>query len=193
MILAAAVLVAVVVGMVRGGNLRRLANLPLRGGWIAFLAFVLQAYDIYFPEPSWQGFSSLRVVVLIATYLAIFVVVWLNRTLPGIWLIGAGFAANFLVMLLNGGYMPITFEAVEQIGHSRKALGTEPGARVMGTKDVVLPRDATIGWWLSDIFVLPPPFPIPSVFSLGDALIAAGVFWLVQNAMCAVPSPEKQN
>jgi uncharacterized protein DUF5317 len=193
MILAAAVLIAVVVGMLRGGNLGRLANLPFHGGWIALIAFVLQAYDIYFPEPTWQGYSNIRVVILIASYLAIFFVVWLNRTLPGIWLIGAGFAANFFVMILNGGYMPITIDAVEQIGNARKVLGAEPGARVIGTKDIILPKEATIGWWLSDIFVLPPPFPIPSVFSLGDALIAAGVFWLVQNAMCAVPMPENQN
>lgn len=193
MILAAAVLVAVVAGLIRGGNLRRLADLPLRGGWIAVLAFVLQAYDIYFPEPTWQGFSSLRVVILVASYLAIFAVVWLNKKLPGIWLIGAGFAANFSVMILNGGYMPITKEAVEQIGHARKVLNAEPGARVIGTKDIVLPRESTMGWWLSDIFVLPPPFPIPSVFSLGDALIAAGVFWLIQSAMCTVASPEKQS
>jgi hypothetical protein len=192
MILAAAVLVAVLVGLMRGGNLRRLADLPLRGGWIAVLAFTLQIYDIYFPEPTSQGFS-LRLGILIVSYLALLAVVWLNRSLPGIWLIGAGYIANFLVMILNGGYMPITMQALDQIGHARKVLSTEPGGRVIGTKDIVLPREATIAWWLSDIFVLPPPFPIPSVFSLGDVLIAAGVFWLVQSAMCGLLTPEKQS
>jgi hypothetical protein len=46
-----------------------------------------------------------------------------------------------------------------------------------------LPRAQTQLWLLSDIFVLPPPFPIPSVFSLGDMMIAAGVFLLVQRGL----------
>ena len=192
MILAVAVLVAVVVGFIRGGNLRRLADLPLRWGWVAIAAFGLQVYLIYFPEPLNQGLGSPRVAILIFSYLLIFAVAWQNRTLPGIWLVGIGYTANFLVMILNGGYMPITMQALEQIGHSHKALGTEPGARVLGTKDIVLPRESTVGWWLSDIFVLPRPFPIPSVFSLGDTLIAAGTFWLVQSAMREVRRPAEK-
>ena len=39
--------------------------------------------------------------------------------------------------------------------------------------------------FLSDIFVIPPPFPIPSVFSVGDFLIALGMFWLVPSALGA--------
>ncbi len=183
MILAAAVLVAVIIGLVRGGSLQRLANLPLRWGWVALIAFGLQIYLIYFPEPVSAGLVSPRVGLLVLSYSLLIAVVWQNRALPGIWLLGAGLIANFAVMLLNGGYMPITAEALAQVGHARNALSSETGARVLATKDIVLPREATIAWWLSDIFVLPPPFPIPSVFSIGDVLIALGVFWLLQSAM----------
>jgi hypothetical protein len=183
MILAAAVLSAVLIGLARGGRLRRLADLPLRWAWVALIAFGLQIYLIYFPEPVNEGISSPRVIVLIFSYALLFAVIWQNRALPGIWLIGLGFLSNFAVMMLNGGYMPITPEALAQVGHSHNILSPEPGARVRSTKDIVLPRDQTVVWWLSDVFVLPPPFLIPSVFSLGDALIAAGVFWLIQSAM----------
>ena len=183
MILAAAVVSAVLIGLARGGRLRRLANLPLRWAWIALVAFGLQIYLIYFPEPVSEGISSPRVIVLMFSYALLFAVVWQNRALPGFWLIGLGFLSNSAVMLLNGGYMPITAESLAQVGHSRNILSPEPGARVRATKDIVLPRDQTIAWWLSDIFVLPPPFPIPSVFSLGDVFIALGAFWLIQNGM----------
>lgn len=183
MILAAAVLAAVIIGLARGGSLRRLADLPLRWGWAAPFAFGLQIYLIYFPEPQSHGLFNPRVLILIFSYALILGAVWQNRSLPGIWLIGAGFAANLSVMLLNGGYMPITGEALEQVGHSHQALGAAPGARVLGTKDILLPRDTTVAWWLTDIFVLPPPFPIPSVFSLGDLMIGLGAFWTVQNGM----------
>lgn len=183
MILAAAVVCAVLLGLARGGSLRRLANLPLRWAWLALVAFGLQIYLIYFPEPVSAGIFSPRVSVLMFSYLLLFAVVWRNRALAGIWLIGLGFLSNFAVMLLNGGYMPITAEALAQVGHTRNILSAESGARVRATKDIVLPRDQTIGWWLSDIFVLPPPFPIPSVFSIGDVLIALGAFWLIQHGM----------
>lgn len=185
MILAAAVLGAVVIGLLRGGSLQQLAKLPLRWAWVALVAFGLQVYLIYFPEPVSEGLISPRVALLVLSYALLFAVIWQNRTLPGLWLIGAGLVANLGVMILNGGYMPITLEALAQVGHARNALSSESGARVLATKDIVLARDATIAWWLSDIFVLPPPFPIPSVFSLGDALIALGVFWLVQSGMRA--------
>jgi len=35
-------------------------------------------------------------------------------------------------------------------------------------------------WVLSDILVLPPPFPWPAAFSLGDLLIATGIVILLQ-------------
>ncbi len=185
MILAAAVLGAVIIGLLRGGSLHRLAGLPLRWAWVALVAFGLQVYLIYFPEPVSTGLVSPRVGLLALSYLLLFFVAWQNRALPGIWMIGAGFIANFAVMVLNGGYMPITPEALAQVGHTRNALSSEPGARVLATKDIVLTRDATVAWWLSDLFVLPPPFPIPTVFSIGDVLIAVGMFWLVQSSMGA--------
>jgi Family of unknown function (DUF5317) len=189
MILVAAFALSVAWGLARGGRLGNLASLPLRWGGIAVLAFALQIYLIYFPEATAEGLLSLHVLLLIASYLLLLGVVWKNRELSGVWLIGAGLVANFAVMLANGGYMPITREALAAVGHLQNALGAEAGARVLATKDVVLAREHTQLWFLSDIFALPPPFPIPSVFSLGDAMIAVGVFFLVQRGVGRRTSP----
>lgn len=183
MILAAAFLLSIAWGLVRGGSWGAVASLPFRWGGIALLAFGLQIYLIYFPEVRTEGVFSLRVLILIASYLLLLGVVWKNHALPGVWLIGAGLVANFAVMLANGGYMPITREALDAVGHLGNITSSEAGARVLATKDIVLPRDQTELWALSDIFVVPPPFPIPSVFSLGDTMIAAGVFRLVQRGL----------
>ncbi len=185
MILAVAVLGAVLIGLLRGGSLRRLADLPLKNGWAAILAFGLQAYLIYFPEPTSAGIVSPRVLLLVFSYGLLLLVIWRNRALPGAPVMAAGFVANLFVMIANGGYMPITPEALEQVGHSERVMAAQNGARVLATKDIVLPRDRTVVWWLADIFVLPPPFPVPSVFSPGDVLIALGAFWLLQSCMCS--------
>ena len=54
------------------------------------------------------------------------------------------------------------------------------------SKDVILPREQTNLWILSDTIAIPPPFPWPVAFSLGDLLIAAGIFTLLVGP--AVPS-----
>ena len=189
MILAAAFFLSIAIALLRGGHLRRFAEMPLRWGWVALIAFGLQIYQIYFPEPKAEGLLSARGAILVLSYALILAVVWKNRALPGIKIIGVGLVANFLVMLLNGGYMPITAEALGQVGHSQNIVGSGAGARVFGTKDIVLPHESTVAWWLSDIFVAPPPFPIPSVFSIGDVFIATGVFWLVQQATVGAANP----
>ncbi len=183
MILAVAFFGAVLIALARGGSLRKLADLPFRLGWLAVAAFGLQIYLIAFPEARSQGFASVHVAVLVFSYSLLVPVIWCNRSIPGIWFVGAGLAANLIVMVLNGGYMPISPQAVTQVGHANRVVDFAPGARVVGTKDILLPPDQTVLWWLSDIFVLAPPFPVPSVFSLGDLLIACGVFWLVQAGM----------
>jgi hypothetical protein len=99
------------------------------------------------------------------------------------WLIGAGVAANWLVMAVNGGYMPVTYEALVAAGKGHLIANATPGTLVFGSKDILLPTAETRLPFLSDIFVIPPPFPVPSVFSLGDALIAVGMFRLLSRAL----------
>ena len=182
MILAAAILVGILTGLARGGKLQQLAGVPFRWGGLAVVAFGLQVYIIYFPEQVGAGFVTLRLGLLLLSYALLIAVIWQNRKLPGLWLLGAGLVANLAVMLLNGGYMPVTQQALLQAGFAHSAQAAE-GAHVLSSKDVVMARDATLAWWLSDVFVLPPPFPIPSIFSLGDVLVALGGFWFLQVCM----------
>ena len=188
MILAAAILIGIVVGLARGGKLQPLANAPFHWGWLALVAFGLQIYLIYFPEQVGGEFVILRLSLLVLSYALLMAVIWQNRKLPGLWLLGIGLVANLAVMLLNGGYMPITLEALSQAGFAHSAQTTPDGTHVLFSKDIVLTRDATLAWWLSDIFVLPPPFPIPTVASFGDLLIALGAFWFLQKSMRVDPA-----
>lgn len=179
MILLAALLFSFLIAILTGGKLSRLAGLPMRRPWLALLAFGMQIYQIHEPTTMAEGLLSLHTAILVLSYLILLLFVWLNRKLLGILIVGVGLVLNFTVMLANGGYMPITLEAVTQVGHLDALPSTEPGARLRNTKDVVLPREQTRLWILSDIFVIPEPFPIPSVFSIGDVFIAAGAGVLV--------------
>lgn len=174
---------AFIVAALRGGKWSRLSSLPLRWPALPILAFAAQTVVIYFPNPRRMGLLSLHVVILSVSYLAFSLFIWMNHRLPGMAIICLGLLLNLTVMLANGGYMPITPQAVERIGHASMVSVSGAGARVSSSKDVVLPKEETILWFLSDVFLLPPPFPIPTAFSVGDILVAAGVFLLVQYAL----------
>ena len=98
-------------------------------------------------------------------------------------LIGMGLLANLAVIAANGGFMPIEPHIVQLLGHSDRVQALEPGYRVHQAKDVILLREDTRLWILSDILVIPPPSPLRSAFSLGDVLLIAGLFVLIQRSM----------
>lgn len=189
MILLLSLIISILVALLRRGSFRALAGVSLVHGWIAILAFALQLIEIYAPLPKTEGFWGQRTLLLIGSYGALLVVVGLNYRLPGLPWIGAGLALNLIVMLANGGYMPITPEALQRAGLAHLALGNEAGARLLATKDILLARSDTALWFLSDIWVLPPP--VGTAFSTGDIFLAIGAFSFFQRAMR--PSPRATN
>jgi hypothetical protein len=173
--------VALLVAFLRGGSLRNLADFHLEWGWLAGLALVIQIAAVYWLKG--DSYLYFQGGALVASCLLLLPVVWRNRHLPGLALIGLGLALNLVVMVANGGFMPITLEAVARIEHQHRIIQLDGVERMRGSKGIVLPREETVLWALSDILVIPPPFPVASAFSLGDVLVAVGAFIFLQRAM----------
>jgi hypothetical protein len=166
-----------------GGRVGNLAHVELKWAWLAPLAFLMQAYLIFFPADTAGGLLSARSLLLTISHILLFVVVWQNRDLGGVKLIGLGLLLNFLVMMLNGGFMPITPDALVQIGYDGNVAQMQTGYIVGRTKNMVAePGDARL-WFLSDIMVIPKPFPIPAALSVGDVVIVMGVFLFLKESM----------
>jgi len=179
MILVAAIVVAVGIGLVRGGKLSRVAELPLQWGWVVLFALGMQAFVVW--GPAWvDSISFLEPALMLISYVLLCGVAWTNRRLPGIWLAGLGLVLNGAVIIANGGHMPISPQTLARLGHGEAALKVPPGTLLAGSKDVVLLTEQTRLWPLSDIFVIPRPWPLATAFSVGDVLIAAGIFILLQ-------------
>jgi hypothetical protein len=186
MILAAAILLSILAGFLRGGRLVGLASLRVRWGALAVAAFALQTLFIY-QKPAAEAVRAWgwRETAFLSSYAALLLVAWANRRLPGMSLIGLGLLLNLVVMAVNGGWMPITPEALSKVGMVHLAPSLASGMRVYSSKDVILPRGGTRLWFLSDIFVLAKPFPVPAVFCVGDIACALGALVLLQNGMLA--------
>ena len=150
--------VGLVVALLRGGKLRNLSELHLRAGWLLFVGFGLQIGAEFVPDDeSWSG--TLSIGLILASYIALLLVAWINRALRGMWLAGLGVAMNFTVILLNGG-MPVSREASILAGGS--------GNLALDAKHTLLTTESVLPF-LADII------PVPgSVISLGDVLLAIG-------------------
>jgi hypothetical protein len=179
-----ALCLALLLGLVAlGGRASDLTHVQVRWGWLAPLAFLVQAYLIFFPAERAGDLLSPRSLLLVASHILLFVLIWQNRRLGGIKIIGIGLLLNLLVMVVNGGFMPITPETLVQIGYDGNASQLETGYIVGRTKNVVMAQGEARLWFLSDLVVIPKPFPIPTALSVGDLFIVMGVFFFLREAM----------
>jgi hypothetical protein len=182
-ILIVAVMASVLVALLRGGKLALLGQLKIQSAWLIPLAFLMQVFVVFVPGGRTTGLSDPAAVLTLISYMVLVVAVIINRRLPGMALIGMGLLVNFAVIAANGGFMPIESHVVELLGHGDRVQALEPGYRVYQAKDVILRREDTRLWILSDILVIPPPFPLSSALSLGDVMLIAGLFVLIQRTM----------
>ncbi|MGO9957632.1 MAG: DUF5317 domain-containing protein [Solirubrobacteraceae bacterium] len=151
-----------------GGRLRRLADLQLRGLWLAPLALAVQVViTVIAPD----GQPTLHAGVHIATYAMIGIFLAANRRLPGVWLIASGTLSNALAIVLNGGIMPAAATADRIAGITR-------GAGFHNSAHLAHP----LLIWLGDI--IPVPGPLPNVMSIGDCAVFAGMLVLLHRT-CA--------
>ena len=173
MLLAVVALLAVLTVPLTGGRLGRLAEVRFRAPWLALGGLALQVLVVsVFPDlPGWAA-----ITLHLASYAAVLVFIWCNRSLPGLWLVGIGGLSNLVVIAANGGVMPASADALRTAGRT----ATEEGF----TNSEVI-RDPQLEF-LGDVLPLPSWMPFANVFSIGDVLIAVGVFVLV-HGICRGP------
>ena len=183
MVVTLAVFLALAIGLVTRGHIGNLAQMRIRWWPFLVLAVALQAYAVDHWAADSLGPIPLRAGAFVATHVLILAVAAVNFRLAGFRLIILGAAANLVALLANGGLMPVSAEARVAIGHQATVDALAIGTAVMGSKGVVLPAAQANLWILTDIFVLPPPFPLPAVASVGDVLVALGVGFLIVKTM----------
>lgn len=180
MILLPAIFAGIVIALLRGGDLRRLAVLPVHLGWLAVVCLIAQLYVIYSPVDKLEAERSVHATLLIGSSVALLLVVWANRRLPAMAIIGIGLFLNLVVMAANGGFMPVSREATMAAGTRSVQDAYQEGDRLPRSKDVLLSQADTQLWILSDVIVAPQP--LARVYSFGDIVVGAGVFVLLQAA-----------
>lgn len=104
----------------------------------------------------------------------------LNINLPGMPFLILGLACNFLVIVTNGGFMPLVAESALQVVSVEVLHSIGYAERISpASKDILLMESAIRFPWLADRFIAPPIFNQRFIFSLGDVWIALGAFLLL--------------
>jgi len=174
MILVFAIVVGVAAGYTKALFTGVAFNPPkLRSVWLVLMAAIPQFLVFSLTATRSRIGDHWVSPILISTQILLIVFVWLNRRAPMFWLLGLGLLLNFLVISLNGGWMPISPQTLESQGVSSNYW--QVGSRYRFSKDIVLEKENTTLWILSDILTLPLWIPYRVAFSIGDTLIAVGV------------------
>jgi hypothetical protein len=171
---------AIAIVWLRGGGLGELGDVKFLFWWMIPTVATVQSVLIRVPYsdtrlPWWHP----RPYAMLISYVVLWCAVWLNQRLPGMRIVLAGITLNLIVIAANGGYMPVRPEALARIGYGDAAYQMQPGSIVLGSKDVVLPTQQAPLWMLGDVLVIPEPFPRPTAMSIGDMLLAVGVFLFI--------------
>jgi len=174
-ILLALTALALLLSLLMGGRLERLAQVHFRGSSLILFALGIQVVIFSSLWQRWVGASPWSQVLYVLSLFLLGVASWLNRRVPGVVLLASGLLLNAAVILANGGHMPTSFQALRSAGI------VEPGATFESLRvtNSSLIDETTPLWFLGDIFAVPKALPLANVFSVGDVLIGLGAAWFL--------------
>lgn len=176
-LLAPIIALAIILGYLVGGRLRRLEALDLRWWPLVLIGLAIQFVPL--PEGDTGNDLLFRTGALAASYSLLVLFALVNVRLPGMPLVLLGLACNALVIVANGG-MPVSEEALRNSEQEEVIqFLVEEGA----DKHHLL-EDRDVLTFLADVIPVPPP--IRQAISVGDVFVYVGLIWLVAATMRAL-------
>ncbi len=165
-----AVVAGLLIGLLTGGSPSRLGDLRFR--WAPLIALGMVGQLLLFSTSLGGALGAAAPAAYVLSNVLVLVAVLRNLAIPGLALVFLGGAANLITIVANGGYMPVSPEAIV-------AMGRLPKEGYSNSRLV----DGVVLGPLTDIFAMPTWIPLANVFSVGDALIGIGACIAVVAAM----------
>jgi MFS family permease len=176
------VALGLIVGLLFGGRIERLADVRLKLLPLLFVAVIVRFGTEILLGLQVPLVETLRMPLLALGYALLLVALWQNRGYPGLALAFVGVASNALVITVNGGYMPVWMPAYSAAGfetplntalHIPLDAGTAPAFFLqLGP--------------LADLIPIPLPF-VRNVASLGDLFLTFGLAFFLFATVVRVP------
>lgn len=173
-----ACIIGVLVGLIRKGSLKNFSNVKIRGWYLALIGLVMQ-FAVYKSElvPMVKGYLT---YIYIGSALLLIITLILNFDKRGTWIILLGAILNIIVIYLNGIKMPIDMNGLELAGMADIATKISNGGV---TQFIPLESVTNFTRFLGKYIVLPKPYPLAKVISIGDVLMSIGMIAFIQGEM----------
>jgi uncharacterized protein DUF5317 len=168
--LAAPVLVALGIALMRGGSVAGLTQQRVRWWPLALVALGIQIPLYSATVPNWLPASVVGPLVTLATTGLVLAMLLRNASAPvraACLIAAAGVALNLIVMTVNGGVMPRADEVAPR-ALDRESSGTTINNTVRSSASTRLA-------WLGDTLAQPSWMPLANLVSPGDLLLSLGV------------------
>ena len=159
-----------VLGLLLGGRLDRLADVHLRVLPLLFLAVIVRFGTEILIGQGVALADQLRLPLFALGYTLLLYALWRNRTYPGMALAFIGIGANALAIAVNGGRMPVWQPAYDASGLTGPMTSVLHVMLAAGTTPDFLAHLGPLG----DLIPIPVPF-VRNVASIGDLFLTAGL------------------
>lgn len=172
------IIFSIIIALLRGGELERLAHISIDGVYVFAAALFLRVLIWIFEMIGFSTFPQYSSILLIVSYLLLIFVCFKNIDLPGFKYITLGVIFNSFVIIINNGKMPVIInKQIEQYINPANLPGSGP--------DLIytLRNNETLFAFLGDVITLPKPLPDTSILSVGDIMIFIGLFVFIQKTM----------
>jgi hypothetical protein len=180
------VALSLVLGVSSGGKLSRLGDVKFqRIPWITG-SFLIKYITALLFKGKLGPSPVVCTVVSSVVYFTLFYGLYPNLKLPGFFALTSGIFLNFLVIVANQGRMP-----VDPAGYGPGLLENQVEALAASLTHQKVHDNVRLRF-LADIFGWKFFSKIPTTFSIGDVLMAAGISWFILHVMSrGFPDPQK--
>jgi len=175
-------ILALIAGYLFKGNLKNLAQTSLRGAGFIFGGLILRNIPVLFKLPFLKilldNSKYIAPVLFLISFILLGIGVFLNISRWPMIIVLIGVFLNFLAVLTNKGYMPVSKDSLEWAGYDM--------ARITSNQldmNHVLITPQTNFPFLTDIFAIPRPYPFPQLLSIGDLAMCLGLFVFIVTQM----------
>ncbi len=173
-----AVILGIILGLVRKGKLSNLGITNIRGWFVIIIAFFIQILPVI--TISVEFIKPYEKYTYIFSMVLLLVVVIINLDKKGFSIMLTGLILNSIVVIMNGFKMPISFEGLRLAGmvDTIEAITTGNIINYMGLNMVT-----TWTKYLGKFIVIPKPYPLAKVISVGDIFMSLGIIFFIQGEM----------
>jgi len=108
---------SIIIGWLRGGNLKNFGQVHFKYPWLGLAGLWMQAIVINQDFRAFFRIGPYAGIVYSLAYALVFVFFLFNLSIPGFSLVAIGCLLNTLVISLNKGQMPLSQSAAQLTGH----------------------------------------------------------------------------